>query len=260
MGKKDNDISRFYSTENGDFNYLYTDHIKFSKKLFEEVETLFKEYNVKSVIDCCCGVGNDLKYLSRKGYDIFGSDLSFNMVDAATKNLNKDNISAKIIQSDVLYINENTEQKFDLVIFRGNALGHLNSDEQKKAIDNLFKITKYKGLMFIDFRNGQIYHNKRKRFELRGFGIDKQNSEIYFSYYILNHPEHSFEKYYIKSKTLIFNYKKLKFRSVFGEIEANYVIVDNIRDRIKYNNGQILFEKNVSDGLQELQSLIILKK
>jgi len=258
MDNKINDISNFYSAENGDFNYLYKDHIDFSKTLFEEVELIFKEYNVKSVIDCCCAVGNDLKYLSQKGYDVFGSDLSFDMANAATRSLNNENISAKIIQSDVLYINENTEEKFDLVIFRGNALGHLNNDEQKRAIDNLFRITKEKGLVFLDFRDGQTYHRKRKKIELRGYGNDKQHKKIYFSFYILKHPKSIFEQYKIKSKTLIFDYKKFRFKYVHGKIEANYVIFDSIIDRIKYNNGQILFKKTSSDGFPELQSLIIL--
>ncbi|KAA6301439.1 MAG: Glycine/sarcosine N-methyltransferase [Candidatus Ordinivivax streblomastigis] len=259
MDKKNNDINSFYSTENGDFNYLYSDHIDFSQILFETLEPLFKEYKVKTVIDCCCGVGNDLKDLFQKGYDVYGSDLSLNMVNTAIKNLKKENVPTKIIQSDVLYINKNIKETFDLVVFRGNALGHLSSDEQKKAIDNLFGITKNNGLIFIDFRNGEKYHHKNKRFELRGHGIDKHNSEIYFSYYILKHPKNNFEQYKIKSRTLIFDYKKIKIRLVCSKIEANYVIPDTIIDRIKCNNGKILFEKSVENGLQHLQSLIILK-
>ena len=258
--QKTNAFSNFYSAENCDFNYLYSDHLTFSKKLFVKVDELFQKYNVKSIIDCCCGVGNDLTYFAKKGYDVFGSDISFDMVDMAKKNLIKENINPNIIQSDVLDIKNNICSKFDLVIFRGNTLGHLNCDQQGLAIDNLFSITKSNGLIFIDFRNGQVYHRKKKGIELRGHGIDKHNSNVYFSYYLLVHPQNIGEKYKIRSKTFIYDYRNLKFRSVYAETEAYYVIPNKILERISLNNGEVLFELMGKGGLQELQSFIILKK
>lgn len=259
MSKDEEYVNNFYSTEYEEFNYLYADHIKFSKKLFEQVESIFKEHKVRSVIDCCCGVGNDLIYFADKGYYISGTDLSSEMVAKTKKSIaSKGFYIDTVFQSDILSINKKVKIEYDLAIFRGNTLGHLNSKEQAQAIDNLFKISKTNGLIFIDFRDG-IAYNKSKKLEQRGYGINNERKEIFYSYYVIKHSKTISKEYLINSKIFIFDIKRFRLKIINRKINGNYVIPDNILECIKNNNGEILYNKKDTKGLQKLQTLIIRK-
>ncbi|MFV0364393.1 MAG: class I SAM-dependent methyltransferase [Suipraeoptans sp.] len=253
-------IDLFYSTENGDFNYLYSDHLQYSKSLFARIEPILQQYNIKSIIDCCCGVGNDLLYFAKRGYSISGSDISSEMLKATKENMDKHNFSVNLFQSNVVNVSKNIQEKFDLVIFRGNALGHLNKTEQIEAIKGLFDITKNGGLLLIDFRNGEAYFKKKRCIEQRGIGINKDDSEIYFCFYHTKHPKTSSERYKITSRIYIFNYKRLKIRKIKSRIDANYVLKENIVDTINSEKREVIFYEKGIEGLQELETFIIKKE
>ena len=93
------------------------------------LETLFKEYNVKSVLDCACGTGQHLFMFFQLGLDVSGSDYSDSMLDVARKNFEKQGIKIPLRQCDFRYLEQKHSNTFDAVVCLTSSLPHLHSDE-----------------------------------------------------------------------------------------------------------------------------------
>lgn len=58
-----------------------------AEKLF--LDTLFKQYRVKNILDCACGTGQHLLMLLQSGYQVSGLDFSESMIEVAKRSLNE---------------------------------------------------------------------------------------------------------------------------------------------------------------------------
>lgn len=65
------------------YDYMHKENPK-RKKFFNKI---FKENNVKTVLDCACGTGNDLIMFYSLGYEVTGSDLSDSMLSIAEQKI-----------------------------------------------------------------------------------------------------------------------------------------------------------------------------
>jgi len=92
-------------------------------------ENLFKENDVKTILDCACGTGQHLCMLYEMGYDVSGSDYSVSMLEVAQKNLQNHSISVPLCQCDFRYLEHKHRNTFDAIVCLSTALPHLHSDE-----------------------------------------------------------------------------------------------------------------------------------
>lgn len=261
-------INNVYETATSDYypnnleyyDYIYLDHLKYSKELLNELIPVFKKYEIKTVLDACCGSGNDIVQLQMNNFFVNASDLCQKMIDFTKNRLTKRNIeSASFFLSNVLNLNTTCSIKFDLVLFRGNTLGHLTSAEQLKAIDELINVANPNGLILIDFRNGLEYFNKKRLFEQRGFGVDRNLSNLFFSFYKIRHPKLISNPYIIKSFLYVLNYRTLKFYKYINKIEAHYVIKDNIIQHLSKLGLKYQIIRLNQKGLPNLETMLIFK-
>lgn len=250
--------SNYYPNNLEYYDYLYSDHLAYSKSLLVNLLPIFKYNKINTVLDACCGSGNDVIQLYKEGFEINASDLCDTMV-SFTKNrfdvfLKSDTF---FFTSNVLNLSKSSLKKFDLVLFRGNTLGHLNSQEQLSAIQELIKVSNSNGLILIDFRNGVKYFERKKKYEQRGYGIDNKLKNIFFSFYRIKFPSILSKPYLIKSYLFIFNYKHFQFINYQKTIQANFVIKENIIEFLKAQ--KLKYEIVTSDkkGLPFLESILI---
>lgn len=250
--------SQHYPSNLEYYDYIYSDHIKYSKTLLTKLLPLFKNKNIHSVLDACCGSGNDVLQLYKQGFEINASDICSTMVSFTEHRFQNCFLSkSSFFISNVLKLSKTTSNKYDLVLFRGNTLGHLNSIEQISAIDELIKVTNPNGLILIDFRSGIEYFSSKRKYEQRGYGIDRKLCNIYFSFYKVTYPSILSEPYTIKSHLFILNYKKIRLINFHKSIKANYVIKDSILRYLQAN--QLKYEIITSEkgGLPYLESILI---
>lgn len=250
--------SQYYPNNLEYYDYIYSDHLEYSRALLTNLLPVFKENSIHSVLDACCGSGNDVFQLHNMGFEVSASDLCSTMVSFAKSRIPYfSNIPTSFYTSNVLNLSQLIHKKFDLVLFRGNTLGHLNSQEQIVAIEELFKLSNPKGLVLIDFRNGKDYFEKRNKYEQRGYGIDFKLSNIFFSFYRIKYPSNFSEQYTIVSYLLIFNYKKFQFTNYQRIIKANFVDKDKIIHFLQSKKLKYKIIISSRKGLPFLESILI---
>lgn len=253
--------SDYYPNNLEYYDYIYLDHLKYSKELLNELIPVFKQYKVETVLDACCGSGNDIVQLHKNGFFVNASDLCQKMIDFTKNRFTKSYIeSASFFISNVLNLSKSCDRKFDLVLFRGNTLGHLTSEEQLKAIDELTQIANSNGLILIDFRNGLECFNKKKSFEQRGVGVDRKLRNLFFSFYKILYPKSISNPYTIKSYLYVLNYRTLKLNKYKKEIAANFVLKESIINHISTLELDYKIVTCKTEGLPYLETVLIYNK
>lgn len=127
-------MSNYYIANLYDF-ILYP----FLNKTRQKTAKIIIQLNPESLIDICCGTGNQLKYLSHTKIKLTGIDNSAKMLQAA-KNINCFNQDARNIQFP--------DQSFDLAFIQ-LALHEKSFDDQIKIINESYRILKNNGYLVI---------------------------------------------------------------------------------------------------------------
>ena len=106
----------------GEFVSIFFNSLKFV--------SIEKEKKNIRILELGCGTGNNIKFMSELGYDVYGVDGSKSACDIANKFLSKQGLSATIIESKFLKLPfEN--HKFNIIVDReAMYCGDLNSIKQ----------------------------------------------------------------------------------------------------------------------------------
>ncbi len=102
------------------------DYLGPEKEFFEGI---FKENNVKTVLDCACGTGHHVYMMAQMGLVASGSDYSASMLEVAKRNLSGLNQDVKLRQCDFRYLETEFDEKFDAIVCLTTSLPHLHEDE-----------------------------------------------------------------------------------------------------------------------------------
>lgn len=114
----------------------------FLNKIRKKTAKIIIQLNPKSVIDICCGTGNQLEYLKNTDIKLTGIDLSPAMLKVA-KHIDCYEQDARDIQFP--------NNSFDLVMIQ-LALHEKSFDDQKMIIDEASRITRNNGhLLIVDY-------------------------------------------------------------------------------------------------------------
>jgi ubiquinone/menaquinone biosynthesis C-methylase UbiE len=112
------------------------------------LDYMIKHISGKSILDIGCGFGRDAKYLSERGFDVIGIDLSSNQLKIAKNHAPK----AKFVQMDMRKLNfeDNT---FD-GIFAAASLVHLPKNQIESTLKEFFRVIKSKSILFVTVKKG----------------------------------------------------------------------------------------------------------
>ncbi len=203
------------------YDYLYPDHVRYSNKLFDKLDPIFRKHNVEEILDASCGIGHDMKNLLRKGYKVDGADISLHMINKAKNNLSMDEFTdSNLYNFDVREIaNKISNNKYDVVLFRGNTLSNIMPSETELVFNQLSKLLKVGGIIVVDFRDGFKQFKIKRKYEFRGCGI--KNSTLFYSYYRLKHSDSIHKPYNVNA--IIY---KLKFK-LFPKITKTKICINS---------------------------------
>ncbi len=260
MIKADVSVEKFnhYPSNLNYYEYIYSDHIKYSNELLTSILPRLRQNSVNSVLDACCGVGNDVEFFLKNQFSVYASDLSQKMVDYTKKRVAKFGIpESHFFQCNALDISKIVDRKFDLVCFRGNTLGHLSNVEQIKLIEELLSVTKDSGFLLLDFRNGEKYFFKKPKYEQRGWGFDRVKKKFYFSFYLLTHSLSLSVKYKIKSILFLLDFRKLRVVRASNQIVAYYVVKESLINSLESKKLKFEFIDVNCKGLPLIETILI---
>jgi len=118
----------------------------FIRPIRNKVIALVKQYDYKSILDVCCGTGDQLKLLKQHGFDGEGIDLSDAMLSVAGKGEHK----ADCIRQDATQMHYENE-KFDLVMtaFSLHEKSHVSA---RKIVEEMVRVTSEGGdILIVDY-------------------------------------------------------------------------------------------------------------
>ena len=115
----------------------------------------FKSKKIQNVIEVGVGEGTPLTTLGKAGMDVWGFDISKEMVKKSKENMEKNNMNKEQIflgdiQNPTTYTQVLHDMKFDGLIAMG-VMPHVNNDDE--VLKNMSSLVKSNGHVFIEFRN-----------------------------------------------------------------------------------------------------------
>jgi demethylmenaquinone methyltransferase/2-methoxy-6-polyprenyl-1,4-benzoquinol methylase len=118
----------------------------FIRPIRNKVISLVKKYQYESILDVCCGTGDQLKLLKEQGFEGQGIDLSDAMLRIAAKGEH----AADCIEQDATQMHyENA--KFDLVM-TAFSLHEKSHTSARKIVEEMFRVTSKGGdILIIDY-------------------------------------------------------------------------------------------------------------
>jgi len=116
----------------------------------QAIDQILREHQVKTVLDLTCGTGTQVLWLTEKGYEVVGSDLSPEMLEIASKKAEEKGMDLSFHQGDMRTVQLG---QFDAAITIFNAIGHLTKPDFEKALKNIGRNLKPGGIYLFDIFN-----------------------------------------------------------------------------------------------------------
>lgn len=114
------------------------------------IAKVLTKYNVKSVLDLTCGTGSQVFWLTRRGFNVIGSDINAKMLKIAKEKAKEENLNITFIKGDMCTVHIG---EFDAAITIFNSIGHLTKTDFEKALHNIHRNLKKDGLYIFDIVN-----------------------------------------------------------------------------------------------------------
>lgn len=142
-------IETLYSQEMAQwYDELYCDQKSTSVQI-KFLTSLFKKYQVKSVLDVACGTGRHAIALKKLGYQVTGIDLEPAMVTYAKKKASEQQLAIDFKVQDMR--NLKVKGSFDAAIIFFTAFSYLDSNEDViQALTAIHKHLKKGGILIIE--------------------------------------------------------------------------------------------------------------
>ena len=122
--------------------------------LKNDIIDVFKENNVKKVCDAACGFGAYSLAFATNGFEVFGFDISPTAVRITQSGLCKYGIDGARFKIASILDTGYFDGEFDGVIAHA-VIDHLTSDDAKRAINELLRISTPDGLICISFDSAE---------------------------------------------------------------------------------------------------------
>jgi len=177
-----------------------------------EASKLFKKREYNKILDLGCGTGRHSIYLAQQGFFVYAIDISRTGIEILKKNAkakNLKNIQYKIYDMTKIPYEDNF---FDAIICVFT-MGHGLLNDAKKTIDEIFRVSKPKGIVITEFMSVKDKtYGKGKKIEKNTFiGSMVGEEDI---------PHHYFTKEEIKRLFSKFSKTKISTTTYFNKIEA----------------------------------------
>jgi glycine/sarcosine N-methyltransferase len=112
--------------------------------------SLFAENQVQRVLDCACGIGQDLHLFHSLGCQAYGSDISDAMLAQARQNLSGCGMDIPLKRADFRELPRHFEAQFDAVVCLSTSLPHLLEEvEVIRALASMREVLRDGGILVL---------------------------------------------------------------------------------------------------------------
>ena len=191
------------------------------EKCVQKAVKFFKKERVRKVLDLGCGSGRHLVYLAKKGFDVYGIDISKHGIKIARNWLKKEGLRANLKVGDFYKKLPYRNNFFDAIISIA-ALHHGKIRNIRKLIKEMKRILKPKGLIFVTLHKKLP---KKKIPKEKLFGIKYIAPRTYV---ILGGPEKGGIHFNFNKKILKKEFKDFKFLKLWLE-PGHYCLLGKIK-------------------------------
>lgn len=137
----------------------------------------FKKHGVKRILDLGCGSGRHVIYFAKNGFSVYGIDIAEEGIKITKEWLKKEKLQANLKVGSIYKKLPYKDNFFDAVIST-NTIHHEKIKNIRKAIREIERVLKPKGLVFITVRR-----RKRRRFYpkftiIEKYGKQKSRSKV----------------------------------------------------------------------------------
>jgi len=189
------------------------------------ITELFKERNVRRVLDLGCGAGRHLVYLAQKGFDAYGIDISREAIKKAKLRLNKLGFSANLKVGSMASL-PYRDNFFDALIST-TTIHHGMIQQIKKTIREIERVMKPAGLIFITVPKNR---SKKKIPKERLFGIKFIAPRAFI---ILGGEEKGLPHYQFNKDLLRKNFKNFKIIKLWVNDKGSYCFLGELKNKVR---------------------------
>jgi len=113
----------------------------------ESIHKVFREYQVKKILDLGCGNGRHLIYFGKRGYEMYGLDYAPTALRLAKHWLAEEGVSAEFVCTDMTKMPW-ADQFFDAVICF-QTINHNIIEGIRKTVREIYRVLKQSGWLFV---------------------------------------------------------------------------------------------------------------
>jgi SAM-dependent methyltransferase len=164
-------VADYYENFAADYDFLFGDDALTDGESVNQPATarLLQESRPgAAVLDAACGTGFNASVLARRGFDVWASDGSGTMVDAAAARFRREQLAIPLVRCAWADLPAAIDQRFDVVLCTGNSLVHAaGRDAMVEALTGLRRMARPGGHVVVDSRHWEKLHAERRIVQVR---------------------------------------------------------------------------------------------
>lgn len=230
------EVEKLYDELSEYYQLLYPDIEESNRRIAKEIDLkILKPMKAKKILECACGTGHMVIELAKLGYEVTGSDISSKMIEKSISNAKKAGVDVRFIRSNFLDLSANIEEKFDIIICRGNSFSHIKPEDFEVALENMGSALKKGGICYVDIRDYESAIREKPLFEHRAhlrfdstdvvsfyildYKGDLRTYNIFFVFFdrknnTVSHKLITINGYFVFENALITAFKKAGFKDI----------------------------------------------
>ena len=126
--------------------------------------SLLEGKNIRTMLDVSIGTGSMTLPVCSLGVELFGSDLSTDMLEKCALKAKSMGYEVSLVQSDFCAVTEKFNRQFDLVASTGNSLPHVPNEKVLTALSQMDALVNPGGWIYYDIRNWDMILAEHTRF------------------------------------------------------------------------------------------------
>ncbi|MHA2426728.1 MAG: class I SAM-dependent methyltransferase [Candidatus Hermodarchaeia archaeon] len=164
---------------------IYDQSIDWTPRLQRELPflyTLIENRKPARILDLACGSGRHAVALAQKGHEVIGLDLSPQMIAAATRHAEENDVNVQFHTADMSNAKSIVSRPFDLILCLGNSLSLLPSiDALRATLQSANSLLTKDGYLVTQTLNFEEMHNTQFRFFPLKSGTTTAGNEVIFA-------------------------------------------------------------------------------
>jgi len=217
------------------WNRIFKKEGKVFTKLQEDIPRIlkiFKNCDVKKILDLGCGSGRHVIYFAKNGFDVYGIDIAREGLKITNSELKKNKLKANLKYGSIYRKLPYADNFFDAVIST-QAIHHDKIQEIRKVIKEIERVLRPNGLLFITVRKRKFREKYPKNVLIEKYGKQKATYKIIAprTYIPIEGDEKGLVHYLFNKKLLQKEFKNFKIHDIWTDnMRLHYCLIGELKE------------------------------